>query len=335
MTALPRGALLAVLALAGMAAAQDGQQVQNPFRPFDRAQFEAHVKQVGATETQLQQFAQQVEDLGAARAADALLRAMFTDFDAAVGKAENGDPTAALALAQVLTKRDDAVLGAHARYHLARVFLDGDDPERAVEVLNEYLQHNINRSALDGEAAFFYAQALAEIPMPEHALPRFKAFLAWFPEAGERFRSVAQQRIGEIERQQDSRLHTLADGMKKVGRDLRKQKTDKPVQVEQEEFIEELNELIEMYEQMERQSSGSPSGNQQSNGPADNSALVEGEARIGSLEKRASVADRWGEMRDKDRKEVESAVQNTLTPHYRKMLEEYFKKLGTGTGDRN
>lgn len=331
-------AWLAVAALVGATAAHragaqdDGPRVQNPFRPFDQKAFEAHVQQLGASVQQLLRFIAQVEELGAPRAADALLRSMFPDFDAAVLRAEQGDPVAALSLAQVLSNRSDPVLGGHVRYHLARVFLDGNDPERAVEILNEYLQQNINRTALDPEAAYFYAQALAEIPLPEHALPRFKAFLAWFPDASERFRTAAQQRIAELERQQDSRLHTLADGMKKVSRDLGKQKTDRPVQVEQEGFVEELDELIKLYEEMERQSSGSPSGNQQSNSPASNSALVEGEARIGSLEKRASVADRWGPMRDKDRKEVESAVQNTLPPHYRRMLEEYFKKLGTGDG---
>lgn len=338
MSHLARGvALLGALALplaaqaAGAAApAPAAQEVQNPFQPFDRAAWEAHVQTaLGATAEQVQRFGQQIAEVGISRAADDLLRSLVGDYHAAVEKSEDGDPTAALALAQVLGATKDPVLAGHVRYHLARVFLDGDDPDRAVEILNEYLQQNINRTPLDAEAAFFYAQALAEIPRPDYALPRFRAFLRWFPDASERFRATAQQRIGELEKQQDSRLHTLADGMKKVTRDLKKQKTDKPVQVEQEEFVEELNELIEMYEQLERQSSGSPSGNQQSSGPADQSQLVEGEARIGSLEKRISLADRWGDIRDKDRKEVESAVQNSLPPQYRKMLEEYYKKLGT------
>jgi tetratricopeptide (TPR) repeat protein len=313
-----------------VAPAPASQEVQNPFKPFDRAAWEAHVKAtLGATDAQLQRFAQQVDEVGVSRAADDLLRALAADYDHAVKQSEAGDPKAALALAQVLAATKDAVLGGHVRYHLARVFLDGDDPDRAVEILNEYLQQNINRTPLDAEAAFFYAQALAEIPRPDYALPRFRAFLRWFPDASERFRATAQQRIGELERQQDSRLHTLADGMKKVTRDLKKQKTDKPVQVEQQEFIEELNELIEIYEQLEKQGGGSPSGNQQSSGPANNSALPEGEARIGSLEKRVTLADRWGDLREKDRKEVESAVTDSLPPQYRKMLEEYYKKLGT------
>lgn len=307
-----------------------GRDVQNPFLPFDRAVYEAHLRTVGATDAQLQQFAQQVGELGVTRAADNLVRSLNSALHAAVTRSENGDPTAALALAKVLAETKDEVISGHVRYHLARVFLDGDDPERAVEILNEYLKDNINRTPLDAEVAFFYAQALAEIPLPEAALPRFRAFLKWFPDASERFRATAQQRIGELERQQDSRLHELADRMKKVERDLKKQKTNEPVQVEQKELVEVLQELIEQFEEQEKQGGGPPSGNQNPSGPATQSALTEGEGRIGNLEKRVSLADRWGDMKDKDRKEIESAIQNGLPPQYRKLLEEYYKKLGTG-----
>jgi tetratricopeptide (TPR) repeat protein len=333
-------ALLFAALASGLGASVGAQQdpsvasgPQNPFRPFDPAAYAAHAKSLGASEEQLARFAADCADAGPARAGDALMRALDQGYDAAVRLGEDGDPKAALALAQVAA-RADATLGAHARYHLARVLLDGDDPEGAVAILNEYLDKNKNRSPLDGEAAFFYAQALAEVPMPDAALPRFVAFLQWFPDASERFRATAQQRIAELQRQQESRLHTLADRMKKVGRDLKKQKTNEPIQVEQESMIEELQELIEMYEERERQTSGPPSGNSPSNNAANQSALTEGEGRIGKLENRVSLADRWGDMKDKDRKEIESAVQNSLPPQYRKLLEEYYKKLGTSAPDK-
>ena len=306
----------------------------NPFRPFDLEAYKAQARELGATDAQMNTFAEELDEYGVSRAADRLMRQLVDELDDAVELSEESDPRAALALAQLLAKTTNPTLAGHVRYHMARVFLASDDPDRTVEILNGYLQDNINLTPLDAEVAFFYAQALAEIPMPEQALPRFEAFLQWFPDASERFRATARQRIAELEMQQDSRLHVLADGMKKVTRDLRKQKTDKPVQVEQEEFLEELNELIELYQQMEQQSSGSPSGNQQSFNPANNSALPDGEARIGKLENRVSLADRWGEMRDEEREEVESQVQNGLPPQFRKMLEGYYKKLGVGNGQK-
>ena len=120
--------------------------------------------------------------------------------------------------------------------------------------------------------------------------------------------------------------------MKKTTRDIRKQKTDKPVQVDQEKYIEQLDELIEQFEERERQSSGPASGLGPSNNPADSSALPEGESTVGNLNNRPTLADRWGDMKDRDREKIESEVQNALPPQYRKMLEEYYKKLGTGGG---
>ena len=302
--------------------------VQNPFKPFDQARFEKAAAELGATKLQVKTFAEEAEEIGAARAADDLLRKAVPAFDKAVLAAEDEDPRAALELAKVLVETKSPLLQAHVRYHMARLFLVSDDPERAIDVLNEYIQHNINHSPLDGEAAYFYAQSLAEIPMVDAAIPRFNAFLAWFPDASERLRSAAHQRVIELERSKESRLHMLADGMKKTTRDLRKKKTDKPVQLDQEKYIEELDSLIEMFQEKESQSSGPASGLGPSNSPASSSALPGGEGKVGNLNNKPSLADRWGEMRDSERKKIMADVQNKMPPQYQKMLEEYYKKLG-------
>lgn len=304
------------------------REVQNPFQAFDQARFEKEARALGANDEQLAAFRVDVDELGAARAADNLLRKVVPAFDQAVLAAEDADPKAALDLTKVLVETQSPLLQAHVRFHLARVFLDSDDPERSIEVLNEYLGKNINHSPLDGDAAYFYAQSLAEIPMVDAAIPRFRAFLQWFPEASERLRSAAHQRILELERQRESRLHMLADGMKKTSRDLRKQKTDDPVQMDQEKYLEELDELIEMFQEMESQSSGPASGLGPSSNPAASSALPGGEGTVGDLNHKKSLADRWGDMRDADRKKIMADVQNTMPPQYQKMLEEYYKKLG-------
>lgn len=306
-------------------------QVQNPFQAFDRARFVEAARKLGASKEQIDSFGPKTEEYGLARAADHLLRSAVPAFDAAVKAQEANDPIAALELTKVLAAATEPLLRAHVRYHLAQVFLASDDPERSVEVLNDYLKNDINWSPLDAEAAFYYSQSLAEIPLPDLAIPRFRAFLQWFPEASERFRSAAHQQILELERQQQSRLHQLADGMKKTTRDLKKKKTDKPVQLDQEKYVEELQELIEMFEEMEKQAGGPPSGNGPSSNPATQSGLPEGDGSVGELQKKPSLADRWGDMKDRDREKIEAEVQNGLPPQYRKMLEQYYKKLGGGT----
>lgn len=302
----------------------------NPFKPFDRAAFEAGARALGATETQLQTFAKEIDELGAGRAGDRLMRALVPAFDRAASLREQGDPKAPMELAKVLAATDDRILQGHLRYHLARAILDGDDPERALEVLQSYLQQNANRTPLDDEVVYFFAHALAELPKADEAVPMFQAWLEWFPTASERYRATAHQRLNELRGQRDNPLHGLADGMKKVGRDLGKQRTGKPTQEEQQTLLTRLEELIEQFEEQERQSGGSPSGNGPSQAPATHSALPEGEATVGNLNPVRGVADRWGDMKDADRKKIEAEVQNNLPPEYRKLLEEYYKKLGTG-----
>lgn len=323
---------LAATLLAALCTGAALAQVQSPFQPFDRAKFETMARQLGATPAMLDAFAGRIDEYGLTRAADDLLRAAVPAYGAAVRRHEDGDPGAALELTQVLAGTQDLLLQGHVRYHLARVFLDSDDPEKAVEVLTDYLRHDLNVSPLDGEVAYFYAQSLAEIPLPELAIPRFRAFLQWFPDASERFRAAAHQRLLELERQQENPLHQLADGMKKTSRDLKQQRTDKPVQLDQEGYVEKLDELIEQFEEMEQQSSGPASGNSTPNGPAAKSALPDGDGSVGNLEKRGTLADRWGEMKDADREKIEAAVQQGLPARYQKMLEEYYKKLGKAQG---
>lgn len=336
----PLGVVLALGLMTGVVVAQpegvqsEEVQVQNPFKPFDQATFVNEAKAIGATAQQVEQFKTNIDEYGLARAADMLLRTAVPAFGEAVKMQEAVDPAAALQLTKLLAATEHPLMRAHLRYHLAEVFLDSDDPERAVDVLGEYIRQDINHSPLDAEAAFYYAQSLAEVPYPDLALPRFRAFLRWFPEASERFRSAAHQQILELERQQESRLHNLADRMKKTRRDLKKKKTDKPIQIEQETYIEELQELIEMFEEMERQAGGPPSGNGPSSNPATQSGLPEGDGSVGNLNNRPTLADRWGDMKDRDREKIQAEVQNSLPPQYRKMLEQYYKKLGTGTGRR-
>jgi hypothetical protein len=323
-------ALAAAIALLGAAAvAQDDQQ---PFKPFDQETWLQTCRKLGASEAQVQAFVAEAAEQGTARAADHLMRALVPALDAAVKLSEAGDPRAALALSKLLADNKDPTVQGHVRYHLARAFLDGDDPEHTVDVLNEYLKHNANLTPLDDEVVYFYAQALAEVPSAEEAMRLFQAYLEWFPRASERYRATAHQRLNELRGQKDNPLHGVADGMKKVGRDLGQQKTGKPTQDKEKDLLVELDRLIEMFQEQEKKNSGPPSGNGPSQAPAANSGLVDGPSRVGNQNKVAGVADRWGNLKDQDRKAIEAEIQNQLPPESRKMLEEYFKKLGTGTG---
>jgi hypothetical protein len=305
-------------------------QPENPFKAFDQAAFEAHAAGAGATAEQIESFRAAAEAESAGAAADALLRSLFGDYDKAVGLAEDGDPRAALELAGVLAKTADPYLRAHGRYHLGRVFLDGDDPERAVEIHAAYLREDRNRTPLDAEVMFFYAQGLARIPMPEQALGAFRGFLELFPAAPERYIASATQQRAELESQVDSPLHEIADVMKSVERRIRKTHTGEETQERQKLVMQKLAKIIEEMEEREKASSGAPGGLNVPSAPAGHSAAPPGPTRIGNLHQASNVVDRWGDLQARDRDAIEAELQTKLPGRYREMLEEYYKKLGAG-----
>lgn len=261
---------------------------------------------------------------------DRLLRELHPEYAAAVAQAEAGEPRAALALAEELDRQVDPTLRAYLRYHLARVFLDGDDPQRAQQVLVEQLLKGRGQSPLDAEAGFFYCKALAAIPKPGPARNAFEAWLVLFPNAPETFRSVAMEQVAELSQQLSNPVHGLADQMQMVERSLRQVDTGEATQRTQAEIVARLEKIVAELEVQEQAQAGAPSGNQEALAPAADSALPEGEARTGSLQDIQGVADRWGQLRDADREAISAEVETKLPSHYRKWLQEYYKRLGRG-----
>ena len=302
------------------------------FKPFDQAKFEKHMQALGATERQIASFRKNVEDESAKHAVDDLLLASFKDYRDAVAMAEKADPRAALELTKVIEGNKDPYVNAYARFQLAKFFLNSDDPEQASSILSEFVDHNLNVSPLDSEVIYFYGSALAMIPEREKAAAFFTAFLREFPNAPERLRSSAAQIKAELE-QQEGMLHDISDIMRFCERKIRKTSTGKPTQEKQKMIIEELQKIIEMMEKQE-QSGGGPPGGPGGLKPANESALPGGEATVGTLKKAPrKVAEKWGALKPGERKAIEAELNGKMSPRYKKMLEDYYKKLGkTGSG---
>ncbi len=329
-------ALLSIALLVAAPAVAQGPPAAEPsalaFRPFDQAKFEKHMQALGATERQIASFRQNVEEESAKHAVDDLLLSSFKDYRDAVALAEKGDPRAALELTKVIEGNDDRYVNAYARFQLAQFLLNSDDPEQASTILSEFVRKNLNVTPLDSEVIYFYGSALAMIPRREQAIQFFTAFLREFPNAAERLRSSAAQIKAELE-QQEGMLHDISDIMRFCERKIRKTNTGKATQDKQKMIIEELQKIIEMMEKQEQSGGGAPGGPGGLR-PADQSALPGGKATVGTL-KRAprKVAEKWGALKPGEREAIEAELNDKMSPRYKKMLEDYYKKLGkTGSG---
>ncbi len=314
-----------LVALVGLRAQATPQE--NPFQPFDREAFAAALKTAGATDDQLARFVAQCGEESPAAAAEALMRAVFAEYAAAVVQIEGADPRGVLTLTDVLARAKEPHLVAHARYWLGRAFLDIDDPEGAVEIFGGYLKGSRNCTPLDGDAVFFYGSALARVPERDAAASVLREFLQLFPDAAERYRASAAQLVAELETKINP-LHDIADTMGGVERRIRKTDTGEETQQRQETVIAELEKIIEQVEQQEKQSSGGGGGSPTS--PRQQSNLTPGATQVGNLNKAKDVTDRWGMLKDRERKAIESEAQTKLSGRSRKLVEDYYRKLSRG-----
>lgn len=322
-------------AAAGLSAQEGGNEKPTEvlvFKPFDQAKFEKHMKDLGATDRQIASFQKNVEEESAKHAVDDLLLASFKDYRDAIEIAEKDDPRGALELTKVLEGNKDPYVVAYARHHLAQFFLRSDDPEQAAVILSDFVQKDLNVTPLDSEVIYFYGSALAMIPDRERAVRFFAAFLREFPNAPERLRSSAAQIKAELE-QQEGMLHDISDVMRFCQRRIRKTSTGKETQEKQKMIIEELQKIIEMMEKQEQSGGGAPGGPGGIK-PAEESKLPGGEATKGPLKKAPrKVAEKWGALKPGERKAIEAELNGKMSPRYKKMLEDYYKKLGkTGRG---
>src|SRR5690606_38357288 len=134
--------LTAIAAILGGLAAQDGAK-ELAFRPFDQAAFEAHMQAAGVGAERLEAFRRNVVDESARLAVDHLLREKFDPYRKGVLLAEDADPRAALELTKLIQADTDPYVNAYSRYHLARTFLQSDDPEEAATILAEFVDNDL------------------------------------------------------------------------------------------------------------------------------------------------------------------------------------------------
>lgn len=322
-----RCARFAVVAL--LLTAVRGQEVApaNPFKPFDKDAFTAAMREAGANAEQLTRFTALCTEESDAAAAEWLLRAVAPDYAAAMKLVDDTDPRGALEVAALLGKTKDAFVLAHGRYQLGRLFLDADNPEGAAEVFADYLKQSRNRTPFDADAVFFYGTALARIPERQAAAGVLEEFLQLFPEAPERYRASAAQLVAELTGKINP-LHEIADKMKGVERRLRQPDPGEDTQKRQEDVITELQKIIEQIEEQEKQSSGGGGSNPSS--PRADSNLTPGATQVGDLRKAGTVTDRWGMLKDRDRKAIESEAGTKLSGRYSKLVEDYYRKLSKG-----
>ena len=175
-----------------------------------------------------------------------------------------------------------------------------------------FLKAVCQHAALDKEAGL---KTIARLLAPGSQVPQ-------------RYDAVARLMRQDLEDIEDNDLNKLSRKMKNVQRQLRQGKGGKKTQEGEQEIIEGLDKMIEGIEQQLKKMQGQGQmvpGNPLN--PAEESQIG-GPKGEGEVDKRPiGKSAGWGDLPPKARTEARNLIENQFPPHYRRAVEEYYKKL--------
>ncbi|MEO0480917.1 MAG: hypothetical protein AAF196_15705 [Planctomycetota bacterium] len=301
--------------------------------PFDRRAYTERLLALGLSENGLETWQAITEPEQLARESDLLVRRLVPELGEAASGAESGDPRALVALITLVQDEERPVVRAHATYHAARTVLESGDAVRAIDLFATFLREEPGRTPLDADATFHYALANSKAGFDDVAVRAFQIFLERFPEAPEAFRDEAARLRAELAAGGGSPLREIVDEMNSVGQQISQGSLGEETQLRQQAITESLERILEELEEEDQQRNDSAQNTQTSTSPASQSRLPGGRSEVGTLAAPSSVADRWGDVRDREREEILNEIQTRFRGRYRELLEGYYRRLSE-TEDR-
>jgi hypothetical protein len=122
-------------------------------------------------------------------------------------------------------------------------------------------------------------------------------------------------------------LDEIARLMDDVERRLDLGRAGKRVRKEEDDVIAKLDKMIEEIEKNQQQMQSSGAGGQQGGQPMQDSQAAGGSGPGEVEQRRLDLAKDWGDLPPKQRQEALQQIGKGLPSHYRRVIEEYFRKL--------
>jgi hypothetical protein len=200
------------------------------------------------------------------------------------------------------------------------------------EALAQFEQLDPARVIDPATCLFYKAVCEHELLMKDEGLKTISLLTSHTEDVPVRYASVAKLMQYELEQLRKDTLDEVARMMADVERRLDLGRAGHKVQKREAEVIAALDYLIEKLEQCGACSGACPcnglGGNKnQSSSPA-NESSVKGNTAPGEVDKK-NVAQKagWGMLPDKEQAAAKQYIDKNFPPHYRKQMEEYFKKI--------
>ncbi|QEG22560.1 hypothetical protein [Mariniblastus fucicola] len=150
-----------------------------------------------------------------------------------------------------------------------------------------------------------------------------------------RYNVLAKLMIADMKRLEADSLDEISRMMGDIRRRTELNRSGTRVRNKEEDVIEKLDKLIERLEEQQRQMQMAQSqGSPQPTSPADREQRLSGQGSGEVRSKRQTDGGSWGDLDPAERDAALADMSKDLPPHYRSVIEEYFRKLADKTDKR-
>lgn len=183
-------------------------------------------------------------------------------------------------------------------------------------------------SVLDPATLLYYRGLMQhQLLLKNECLATVKKLLENENQIPRRYAAIGKLMIADIEPLEVDSLDEISRLMGDVGRRTGLNRTGSRVIEEERTVIEKLDKLIENLEKQQQSQCKSRGGGQAPTGPIQASQVAGGGASGEADNKRQSDGGDWGDLPPAQRAAAMAEMSKDMPPHYRAVIEEYFRRL--------
>ena len=149
------------------------------------------------------------------------------------------------------------------------------------------------------------------------------------PQAPKRYTTVAQLIEADLKDLKTDSLDHIARRMEDIQRRLDLGRAGPKVRNVEEGVIKSLDKLINQLEAMQKQQQASASGSIKPGNPAQDSTPMGGKGPGNVTKRDVGHQSGWGNIAPKQRDEALQQIGRDFPPHYRDIIEQYFRRLAS------
>lgn len=198
------------------------------------------------------------------------------------------------------------------------------------EALSEFSEPKPDQVVDPAALLFFEASCQHYLLQKQDCVDTLKQLLARSDGLPTRYLAVSQMMLKDIEPLKTDSLDEVARLMRDIERRLdlgragkKVRKTEEDVVAKLDKMIEDLEKQRQQQQQQQQQSQGGGQGSQPMQDSRPGAESGPGEVD----EKQAKHMGEWGDVPPKERQEALQQISNEYPSHYRRAIEEYFRKI--------